>query len=364
MSTLPGWSLSERPTGIIDGNAEPYLTDVGEVAFRSDGGLVVEDNRSAQLHLFDAVGTPLRSIGGRGDGPGEFRNVTELTVGAADTLYVYDRRHSRASQYDPDGDLVTVIDLPREAAGQGSVSFDAWPHGDGLLLHVLGALDLDGSQPVPRLDQRRSVIHRVDRSGRIGSQVEEFMGGYTIVGQRFDGASPFASESLVAVRPGSVVWSPGVDYQVLISSEARGVTHVTWTDWREPNDAASVDEVRDAFSAGLEEVRRVRPERVTALLEAIFAPELVPAEMAALGGLFLDDRGRVWLSRFRPSTHRWDQQHAWHVLDSEGRPLARLLLPRDARLAAVRGDRVAVVVRDELDVQHVHVYGVSEGGER
>ena len=190
------------------------------------------------------------------------------------------------------------------------------------------------------------------------------MGGYTIVGQRFDGASPFASESLVAVRPGSVVWSSGVDYRVVISSEARGVTHVSWADWREPNDAASVDDVRDAFSAGLEEIRRVRPERVTALLEAIFAPELIPAELAALGGLFVDDRERLWLSRFRPSTHRWDQQHAWHVLDSEGRPLARLPLSPDTRLAAVRSDRVAVVERDDLDVQHVRVYGLTTREER
>ena len=54
-STLPEGRLTEAPLTVIRGDAAPFLTDVGEVQFRGDGTLLVEDNRSAELRIFDGA---------------------------------------------------------------------------------------------------------------------------------------------------------------------------------------------------------------------------------------------------------------------------------------------------------------------
>src|SRR5688500_12492508 len=68
----PLWDLGPAPVTEISGNAAPFLGAVGEVELLSDGRLLVEDNQTAELRLFDAAGAEVRLLGGRGNGPGEF----------------------------------------------------------------------------------------------------------------------------------------------------------------------------------------------------------------------------------------------------------------------------------------------------
>ncbi len=98
-TSLPEGRLTEVPLTVIRGDAAPFLTDVGEVQFRGDGTLLVEDNRSAELRVFDRNGEMVRLVGARGEGPGEFRNLTDLSVDAGGTAYAYDRRLSRISAF-------------------------------------------------------------------------------------------------------------------------------------------------------------------------------------------------------------------------------------------------------------------------
>jgi hypothetical protein len=98
------------------------------------------------------------------------------------------------------------------------------------------------------------------------------------------------------------------------------------------------------------------PAAADRIIGAMFQEDLLPQELPVLGSALVDDRGRIWVSEFRPATKRWEQADAWHVLDRNGTPLARLRIPASSRLVAVRGDTVAVVVRDQLDVQHLRLH--------
>jgi hypothetical protein len=360
---LPGWELSEIPSTVISGNAAPFLSDVGSVVLRSDGRLVVEDNRSNELHIFETTGETARLIAGAGDGPGEFRNLTALSVGVGDTVYAYDRRLSRISVFDPAGDLLTMIGVDRDFAGPGTFALDAWGFdSDHFVVHSMGPLDSVGSASGPRLEQRLAQLDRLDSLGETRGDPVLFRGGFITVGQRFDGASPFGNPSVVAAGSDRIVRGSGVEYELLVAtSDMRTHTIIRWPGWRRPLEEPLVQMVRDSIASRFAELPQVRPERVTALLEAMFAPDLVPATLPALGGVFIDDMDRVWVSRFRPSTEQWSQEESWHVLDASGRPLARLPLPSRTRLAAVRDDRVALIMRDEFDVQHVRVFDIVRG---
>ncbi len=109
-------------------------------------------------------------------------------------------------------------------------------------------------------------------------------------------------------------------------------------------------------------------------MEAIFHPDVLPEALPALSSALLDESGGIWVARFRPVTDmrerssgntllNWHQEDVWHVLDSNGSPIARLRLPTRTRLLAVRSDRVAVVTRDDLDLEHVRVLAINRAGE-
>lgn len=52
----------------------------------SDGRIVVADGGSSTLRFFDSTGTFLRSVGGRGAGPGEFQSLQAFSIMPGDTL--------------------------------------------------------------------------------------------------------------------------------------------------------------------------------------------------------------------------------------------------------------------------------------
>jgi len=52
------------------------IVGIGQVARRPDGGFMLADASAARVRLFDPAGRQVEVLGGRGDGPGEFRSPT------------------------------------------------------------------------------------------------------------------------------------------------------------------------------------------------------------------------------------------------------------------------------------------------
>lgn len=358
---LPRARLSGTPLTEVRGDAEPFLSDIGEVAFRSDGSLLVEDNASAGLFLFDVRGDLIRRVSGTGDGPGEIRNLTGLSVGVGDTAYAYDRRLARVTAFDPAGDLLQMIAVDREFAGRGTITWDVRAFdSDEFVLHSLGAIDSVAAPTGPRLEQRAALLHRLDAAGVARADPVAFRGGLSTMGQAFDGVSPFGNETLVAVGANRVAFGSGVEYELFVASrELETERVIRWPGWARPLDPATVQAVRDSMAARFARISQAPPERLAALLDAIFSPELIPARLPVLGQALMDDLGRIWVARFWPSTEPWRQEDSWHVLDPTGRPIARVELPARTRIGAVGRDRIALIMLDEFDVQHLRVFGVS-----
>lgn len=362
-SALPGVALSATHATEIRGDVSPFLSDAGEVALRADGAVLVEDNRSTEIYAFDSNGEPLARMGGAGDGPGEFRNITALSMGPADRVYVYDRRLGRISVLAGAGDLVRMVTVARDFAGRGTIALDAWPLSSGeYLLHSMGAIESDVVREGARLEQRTAVVQVLDSLGAPRGDPVRFPGGLATVGQQFDGSSPFGNATIVAVGHDQVVTGAGVDYDIRVLTRTLQTRRIIrWPGWERPLEEAVLLAARDSLRARFEATGRASAERVTTLLDALFAPELVPASLPVLGKVLIDHAGRLWVSRYSPATEVWAQETAWHVLDPTGQPLAQLSLPARTRLVAVGDDRIALVTRDDLDVQHVRVFDVVFG---
>ncbi|MCI0436311.1 MAG: 6-bladed beta-propeller [Gemmatimonadetes bacterium] len=200
---LPVRDLTGEPLFEIRGEDAPHLGRVGEVEFLSDGRLLVEDNQTRDLHRFSATGALEKRVGRAGEGPGEFQNLTELTAGAGDTVYAYDRRLYRITILDPAGNLVRVIPLTRENGGFGSLAMDAWP-----------------------LDGGRLLLHPVITTGR-----------------------------------GRMVWGDALTYRLTVAGpDLEPLRIIVWPGWEAPLGEAEIREVRDSMDASIAPLRAQRPD--------------------------------------------------------------------------------------------------------
>ena len=94
-----------------------YLSMVVAVAADSRDNIYILDHVTQEIHVFDPGGGFLRTLGGQGDGPGEFRDALGPAIAPGDTLWVADQRAPRYSIFGPDGTFLGT----RIRRGAGSV---------------------------------------------------------------------------------------------------------------------------------------------------------------------------------------------------------------------------------------------------
>lgn len=117
-ATTPAWTLAEDLR--IWGPPGGYLAMIVAVAADSRDNIYILDYATQEIYLFDAGGGFLRTVGGQGDGPGEFRDALGPAIGPGDTLWVADQRAPRYSIFAPDGRFVGT--RTRRGAPSGGMS--------------------------------------------------------------------------------------------------------------------------------------------------------------------------------------------------------------------------------------------------
>lgn len=367
VADLPLWPLSDDPVAEVRGDVAPFFGGIGQVALLGDGQVVIEDAQIETLYLFARDGAAFRTMGQEGDGPGEFRAISTVSVTSGDTVHVFDRRHNRMSVFSPDGDLMRSVPMDASITSEGVIPRRAWALESGrMVAQGTSPLTITVEPESAVRDQRDVLVFALDRSGHAQAPALRFQGGYTIRGMiRGQGiiiVAPFANVPIIAAGQDQVVHGSGVTYELVVASaDLRPARIIRWPGWASPlTDARLMSARAEAAS----QFKETFPEQADLIVDAMFSEELLPTTLPALGAAQVDDQGRIWVRRFQPSTARWNQPDSWHVLDALGVPLARVRLPDRTRLAAVRGDEVAVIYRDELDVEHLRVYAFERNAAR
>jgi len=126
----------------VDGEDNIYITDSlnsGVFAFNRKGGFLFEilgfgrptgiavDKRAGRLYVsdtqrhvvdvFDLKGKKINTIGGPGDGPGQFNFPVDLTVDANGDLYVVDTMNFRIQIFGPGGAFQTMFGRHSDGSG-------------------------------------------------------------------------------------------------------------------------------------------------------------------------------------------------------------------------------------------------------
>jgi hypothetical protein len=90
--------------------SQPVEHQLGEpfsVVTDSSGNIYIADESDQSIKTFDREGNYLKSIGGRGRGPGEFMNMSIMTTAGKDTLLIQDRGKLEFIYLKTDGEFIS-----------------------------------------------------------------------------------------------------------------------------------------------------------------------------------------------------------------------------------------------------------------
>lgn len=346
-------TLADNPTlslGTTEGDGPHILFQVLHAARLSDGSVAVLDGSSGEIRVFSETGEHLRSMGRRGEGPGEFRGPWLFWVLPGDTLWASDYipwrfnvfsadgAFSRAVQPQDfslwvgvrgglldDGTSVNVTQAPPRAGGgvQGTpIDYLAIAHApDGTVLDTLATLP----------------------AGRLVSLPDSDWGGFL--------PPLFDPSSLVAARSSTVAMTTAREPEVrLLDGELQLRRIVRWSEPdREVTDAhlqAYREDYIDQFggpgsqgwSAGNDAyISDLRP---------------VSESFPTASDLTIGSDGRIWLKRYE----RPREETSWMAFDANGGFSCHFRPGPELTPFEFGADYLLGLHRDELGVERVVMY--------
>ena len=346
-TTTPEWTL-EEDLRIWGPPPDGYLGDVIAVAADSRDNIYILDGTTQEIQVFDAEGGFLRTLGGQGQGPGEFRESLGPAIAQGDTLWVADGRAPRYSIFGPDG---TLIGTRVRRATWGLITERCTIAPDGSYMEwAVRYPNRDTSDDPSDVDLVHYYPVRVSPDAEKLDTLPylEFalqLADLPSVGLR----RPvwFGPRLKKALGCRDDVWfASSGEYRVYRRSLAGDTTVVLTLEGVRPTavDEADRDEVRATF------------ERYPELGAALMADHLraLPDSKPVIAGLFVDGAGHVFVV---PETSRVDAGTVIDVFREDGVFLGRVAVPEavkiDAGTAYATGDYLLFAGADEAGTPYV-----------
>ena len=341
------WSINPDPhvdlTRSGDGTSHEFFR-VRDVRQRPDGSVVVADRGSQEVRLYSSSGESLGSVGGAGDGPGEFRNLWKLEL-AAEGILALDQQ-GRITVFAADLGPTGTIDVAARV-------FDLHDLSDGTVL--VEVRSLPETPPGPQVIRGSSTLLRYDLNGtRIDSLGE--IAGYEEVSRVID--DQYISGRPLFGREGHVAANRDVILEG--SADLMEVRELSVT-----GDVVRILRIPDyPLSLTDEEVAAEREAQFDVELPpgATFPPPLhqfieelpAPAARPAYADILVDPAGAIWLELYRGRSEQ-DRPQEWLVLDADGTWLGSVDAPNGFAVMDVTMDAVLGVWTDELGLEHPQV---------
>lgn len=336
----PAWGASVQLKQLYTLGGPPDY-DIGAVhttAIDKLNRVYVFDIARGAMRAYDANGRFVRTMGGRGAGPGEFRVALGATIVRDSILAIYDPSALRIVYFSPDGRYLESAQFRRPLTLMtGQLRSDAQDHLYFRMSFIFSA-DGGGSEALP---PARQQMVRVAPDGRFVDSMP--------LPQFPENAQPrfnsFTARGAFFESPaGAIVYGDGDTYRFTIKP-FRGAPRVVEKAW---TPVPFEDEERTQVIARADEVSRRDPQRPG------FS---IPRTKPAFRDLFVDQDGRIWVDLFARAEKRnlprdtssralphldWRQSPEFDVFDATGRYLANIKFPYGSTLWSARGDRVYV----------------------
>lgn len=351
----PAWRLLPTPVlsiGTIEGGDEEQLFRVVGAARLGDGRVVVANAGSSELRFYQEDGSYLSSVGGSGDGPGEFREMSSLHVGAVDSLWVYDRRSRRVSIFSDAGDFARSLNVPLLGSSDFPSFLGVFDDNSALLGtdHIYSA-----ERDVSGINRPTQTLYRMKSAGGLVDTIGHFPGTESYV--ETNGSSlnimsfKFARSSVVTAAGNGFHFSSADESEIeSYSLDGRPQRLIRWVRAARPVTPADVERWKRERMAGM-------PEGLRQMTQAMVDHLPFPETMPSLSEVRVDTEGNIWAQDYQA----WDTDAPrWFVFGRDGQLLGDLSMPVGFRVYQIGSDYVLGRRIDELEIEHVDVYSLEK----
>lgn len=351
----PSWRVSQEPSleiGRVSGEDAYLFQAIRDARFLPDGRIVVADMGQGAVRVYGPDGEFLRAIGGRGEGPGEFRRVDGMWLTSGGRVGVWDGALQRLSTFTSEGEHESVAPVLAERQDvPGNLETFLGAFTDDVLLASLTGMRPGAAGVVPD----RWILLRFDVGGSLEARLGRIRGMRRAGGQPL----PFTPLPHVAVHGDSIFVSDGYGAELSVL-DGRG-ERVGTIDFP-PVDTAG----EDAWAAFEAELTRRGEGGLVERLAELPDKDRLPQ----VAGLLVDEGGLLWVKSYDPGSDALylKEGHAlrpttggtWRVIRRDGTVVARVPMPDGVAPLQIREDRILGLSRDELGVERIVVYGLNK----
>jgi hypothetical protein len=356
------WRVSEDPTvelGVVEGDPSQQFNRVAGAARLSDGRVVVADGGSKELRFFDPSGNHLHTVGGQGEGPGEFAYLAALDRLPGDTIVASDWPIGTLSWFDSDG---RYLDKSRLGPYRPGLTGRVLPDGSLLVdVYERGSYgnELEWWAATGQTDTFRpaGMLVRVSRSG---DRVDTLRG---IVGEEWFKIGKvrqgLVMRPLPFARNTFVTWSENYIYvgetgqrQIeVLTLEGSLERLIRWKSHPSPVTRADRGSVRETIFGSMRRTSQ-KPD-----FERWLAAVPFPTIKTAFRDLDADAAGRIWVQNWMETEGGRDR---WIVFEADGVLLAEVDVPQGLQLLEIGEDYVLALRTDALDLEYVGLYQLEK----
>lgn len=342
------WELTSEPLlqiGEADGDSLYLLFRVADVHRSSDGSIVVANSGTSEIRFYDAQGRFVRSVGRRGEGPGEYRSIRRMDF-LGDSIYVSDGRTRRVSVLAANGIFVRSLNLSTLGLTTPT-SLGLFASGS-ILVWASAVEDL---VPVPGVKAQYVEYHRVDRTGTSVEPVGRFFWS-EFYGDDHGAIAvmPFGRLSSAAIDGDTFYYADGSDIAITQYSETGVALRILRYSVARPSvTREDLDRVIDPFLSS-------RDENTQRQIKREFYAMPMPSALPAVRALVVSSGGDLWVGEYQS----WFETspRCWWIFAERGQLLGSKCLPEGFTLHEVGSDFVLGVSVDELGTERVAMYGL------
>ena len=324
---------------------------ITQIVVNRDGELLVlESPRSPLVLVFESDGTYLSQVGGRGEGPGEYRYLSGVVIGAADSVYLWEIVTNRILVYDPDDfSYVRSIEVRNDGEKQFNMIIGAVEDGWIMTKSLSSFLESDDGSMTINNDRHYELI-KVNRDGSYGTDILGTVDEYEMIYNLQEGGGM------------NFIWTPfgrspswAVDHDDML--------YYGWSDEIEIITVSTDGSTRDTIRHEHEPVPITDSEMAEAMPEESLFRELVEARephetKPAFQAFLVDEMSRIWIRLSSPE----DAVRAeWLILSQESRAVGRTTLPATVDLEVIRGGFAYGTHQGDGDAPMVVVYKIQDG---
>jgi len=341
------WTLEEElRIGAVGGDPNYVFGAIGGIGVDSRERIFVLDGQAQHIQVYSSEGVYQKTIGRRGDGPGEFRFPTAPLIGPGDTILVSDEI-GRFARFAPDGSSAGGIRRnPQEGA---PIAFRTTP--SGLIAHQVrlrAAGVATGEDALVLLATDGSVT---DTLWTLPSDELLTYGRYQIY---------FPRRCWDILADTVLLLGDSEEYRIRLFSDGRLEKIIAL-----PFEKRMVtDRDKEAVNNFLRAAFR-SPDRSAGDLEQLVSRYDYSGPRPAFQAVFAGPSNTIWVQHWQaPSELSGEEFEAfdprqdfgipeWDIFDSAGRFLGLVRTPRGFTPWVFRNDKIYGIWHDEFDVGYV-----------